>query len=58
MKNARVKVRLKNNAVEAGTIKDTVILRGDTHYMVEFMDSDNTKVVMIIHCNDIVEVMA
>ena len=58
MKNTRVKVRLKNDAVESGTIKDAVIIAGETHYMVEFIDnSDHTKVIMIIHCSDIVEIL-
>jgi len=59
MKNTRVKARLKNHATADGVIRDTVIINGDTNYLCEFIDTvDKTKVLLIIHCTDIVEVLS
>jgi len=58
MKNSRVKVRLKNAQSAEGIIKDTVLIKGETNYLCEFIDAvDKNKVLLIIHCSDVVEVM-
>ena len=59
MKNTRVKARLKNYSTADGVIRDTVIINGDTNYLCEFIDAvDKTKVLLIVHCTDIVEVLS
>jgi hypothetical protein len=59
MKNARVKIRLKKDLIVDATIKDTVIIAGETNYLCEMFDTQTSKRYLdIIHCSDVVEVLS
>ena len=59
MKNTRVKIRLKKDLIVDATIKDTVIIAGETNYFCQMFDTHTSKRYLeIVHCTDVVEVLA
>jgi len=59
MKNTRVKIRLRNSLIVDETIKDTVIIAGETNYLCEIFESQTAKKFLdIIHVTDVVEVLS
>lgn len=59
MKNTRVKVRIKDDIIVDATIKDSVIISGETHYLCELFDPLISKRFLeFVHCTDVVEVLS
>lgn len=59
MKNTRVKVKINDKLIVDATIKDSVIIGGETHYLCEIFDVQTSKKFLeFVHCTNVLEVMS